>query len=291
MPNRRATSRTVKFARPNPHTCALALAFAFAAPTFATPARAQQSLAPVAPSGQTITPAFEGWYQNADGTYSLSFGYFNRNSAEVVDVPVGDNNFIAPGAPNQGQPTHFDVRRHWGVFAVTVPSNFGDKRVVWTLKFRGQTYAIPGSLRPEWQIDAIEGEASADNTPPRISFTTGGAEGRGPLGITSAPYSVAVGKPLALTVYVKDDARAEPVAKSAAPVDVAWFVHQGVGTVTFAPSTARLTPSGGTSSTSAVFSAPGEYLLRIRANDSPVASAGHAQCCWSNAFVRVTVTP
>jgi hypothetical protein len=251
---------------------------------------AQQSLAPISPVGQTVTPVFEGWYRNRDGTYSLSFGYFNRNAAEELDVPVGENNFLSPGAANQGQPTHFHPRRHWGVFAVTVPADFGEKKLVWTLTFRGQSYAIPGSLKPDWQIDAVEGEASADNTPPRVSIA-GGPEAQGPGGTTTGPLRIAVGAPLALAVMAKDDARAEPIAKSAAPVDLTWFMHQGPGAVKFAPATAKLTPTGGTMNTTATFSLPGEYVLRVRANDAAVASAGHAQCCWTNAFVRVTVTP
>ncbi len=261
--------------------------------SFAIPvtARSQTSLAPASPSGGTVTPAFEGWYKNPDGTFSISFGYFNRNTAEAPDVPVGENNFVSPGAQNQGQPSHFEPRRHFGVFAVVVPADFGEKKVVWTLKFRGQTYAIPGSLRPEWQIDAIEGEASADDTPPVLSFVAGGPTGHGPLGMTTGPLTVAVGKPLSVTVLVKDDGKAEPIARSAAPVDLTWFKHQGPGAVTFAPSTFRLTPTGGTATTSVSFSQPGDYMLRVRANDSPAVTAGHAQCCWSNAFVRVTVTP
>jgi len=35
--------------------------------------------------------------------------------------------------------------------------------------------------------------------------------------------------------------------------------------------------------------AAGEYIVRVRANDSSVAGAGHSQCCWSNGFVKVTV--
>jgi len=97
---------------------------------------AQTPLAPSTPSGQTATPAFEGWYKNADGTFSLSFGYFNRNTAEVLSVPTGLDNFISPGDANQGQPTFFYPRRHWGVFAVKVPADFGTKKVVWTLKVR-----------------------------------------------------------------------------------------------------------------------------------------------------------
>lgn len=251
---------------------------------------AQQSLAPIGPSGQTVSPAFEGWFKNRDGSFSLSFGYLNRNSAEEIDIPIGANNFIAPGAANQGQPSHFSARRHWGVFAVRVPADFGEKKVVWTIKFRGQAYEIPGSLRAEWEIDAIEGEASADNTPPRVTID-GGTESQGPAGSPALSMQAIVGKPLPINVSVKDDARAEPIARSAAPVDVTWFLHQGPGTVKFAPPTARLTPTGGSSMTTATFSMPGEYLLRLRANDSPMAGAGHAQCCWTNAFVKVVVTP
>src|SRR5690242_11023346 len=68
-------------------------------------------------SGQTVTPAFEGWYKNADGTFSISFGYYSRNAAEIVDVPIGPNNNISPGDANQGQPSRFYPKRHWGVFA------------------------------------------------------------------------------------------------------------------------------------------------------------------------------
>src|SRR5437868_5559303 len=101
---------------------------------------AQAPLAPASAAGQTATPAFEGWYKNPDGTFSLSFGYYNRNTAEVLSVPVGSDNFIAPGDANQGQPTYFYPRRHWGVFAVKVPADFGDKKIVWTLKVRGKTF-------------------------------------------------------------------------------------------------------------------------------------------------------
>src|SRR5690242_12574540 len=99
------------------------LAVAVAALALAAPGRGQ-SLAPIRPSGQTVTPVYEGWYRNPDGTFSLSFGYYNRNGREALDVSVGDSNSISPGPANQGQPTHFEARRHWGVFAVVVPANF-----------------------------------------------------------------------------------------------------------------------------------------------------------------------
>ena len=255
-------------------------------------AAAQNSLTPVSPRGQTVTPAFEGWYKNRDGTFVLSFGYFNRNSDEQVDVPVGEDNFIAPGPANQGQPTHFHPRRHWGVFGVTVPADFGDKKVAWTLRLRGQTVVISGSLNPDWQIDALEGEATADNSPPSLAFSEGGTYAQGPLGIATGPIAAKVGVPLVIPLWVKDDGKVEPVVRGpGSPVALRWFLHQGAGEVRFAPDSIKLTPTGGTASTSVTFSQPGDYLLRVRTNDSPVASAGHAQCCWTNGFVRVTVAP
>jgi hypothetical protein len=251
-------------------------------------ARAQTPLAPASPSGQTATPAFEGWYRNSDGTYSLSFGYFNRNTAEVLAVPAGPENFLSPGDANQGQPTWFYPRRHWGVFAVKVPADFGDRKVVWTLTVRGKTYAIPGSLRPEWQIDALEGEAGSNNTPPALSVDEGGPEGRGPGGVTGE-RTATVGKPITITVTAKDDGAS--LVRGGYPVTLAWFTHQGPAQVVFGTPAAKLTPKGGTSSTTATFAKPGDYIVRVRATDSDVATGGHSQCCWSNAFVRVRVTP
>ena len=32
--------------------------------------------------GQNVVPAFEGWEANPDGTFSMVFGFFNRNCQE-----------------------------------------------------------------------------------------------------------------------------------------------------------------------------------------------------------------
>jgi hypothetical protein len=73
-------------------------------------------------------------------------------------------------------------------------------------------------------------------------------------------------------------------------VTLTWFLHQGAAGVTFMPPTARIPVTGGSTTTSVAFRQPGSYVLRVRANDaSGVAPAGHAQCCWSNGFVKVTV--
>src|SRR5438309_4739168 len=166
--------------------------------------RAQRlPLEPRHDSGQGVTGAFEGWFKNQDGTLSLLFGYYNRNQKEDLEIPIGPNNRIDPGGPDQGQPTHFLPGRQWGVFTVTVPADFGANKLTWTLVSNGQTLAVPGSLNPLWEINAFK-EPTIGNTPPIIRFNSN-ISVQGPRPISTA-LSAAVGKPLTLTVAVSDDA-------------------------------------------------------------------------------------
>ena len=119
-------------------------------------------------AGQGITPAFEGWFRNQDGTFSILVGYYNRNMKQTIDIPIGPDNKIEPGGPDQGQPTHFLPGRGWGPWSITVPKDFGDKELNWTITANGQTNTIPVNIKPLWEIspfiDAI------NNTPPFLSF-------------------------------------------------------------------------------------------------------------------------
>ena len=99
----------------------------------------QLPMEPVHDSGQSIAGAYEGWFPNQDGTYSLLVGYFNRNVKEELDIPIGPNNRIDPGGPDQGQPTHFLPRRQWGMFTVAVPKDFGSQKITWTIIAHGKT--------------------------------------------------------------------------------------------------------------------------------------------------------
>jgi hypothetical protein len=49
--------------------------------------------------------------------------------------------------------------------------------------------------------------------------------------------------------------------------------------------------NGGRNTTTATFSAPGEYTLRLQANDSSGEGGAGFQCCWTNAHVAVKVKP
>jgi hypothetical protein len=268
----------------------------------AAPLAAQQDLplAPVPGVGLHVSPWFEGWYQNPDGTFTLSFGYYNRNEEEAIDIPLGEDNRIEPAEFDGGQPTTFGPGRERGVFAVTVPGEYADRDVVWTLRNRDGTYSVPGrvtSTAYDLGIMSSDGEGNfvfppmaEGSVPPALSLSETGPIGRGPGGIASDQSLTArVGSPLTVAVWVDDSAsRREPV-----PLNVTWSKHVGPGAVEFQPGSSRAIPiSTREASTAVTFSAPGEYVLRARAdNHAQRDSRPGEQCCWTNGFIRVTVTP
>jgi len=89
--------------------------------------------------GQTLEPAYEGWMPNQDGSFTMYFGYMNPNWEEQLDIPVGPDNKFEPGAPDQGQPTHFYPRRNPFLFTIRVPKEFGEKELIWTVTSHGKT--------------------------------------------------------------------------------------------------------------------------------------------------------
>ena len=263
---------------------------------------------PHARFGDSVTPAFEGWFDNPDGSHSLLFGYYNRNSEQELDIPVGPDNNIQPGGPDDGQPTHFLTGRQFGVFIVTVPKGFPSNRTVtWSLTANGQPIAIPATLKPEYNIDPYE-EAAAQNTPPAIHLVEHGKTVQGPLA-TAFHRSASVGAPIDLSLWATDDNKYTsgsnaPRSKLGDPIRLTWAKYRGPGGVRFGRDhpTFQITSGGiklddpvsGTASTTATFDRPGEYWLQITANDfSGIggAASGGAACCWTNAIVKVDVKP
>lgn len=103
--------------------------------------------------GQTVSPAYEGFEVNEDGSYNLLFGYMNRNWLEELDIPVGEENFFSPGPADRGQPTHYLPRRNRFMFKVRVPADFGEQELVWTLTTQGETKKAYATLRPDLLVD------------------------------------------------------------------------------------------------------------------------------------------
>ena len=259
----------------------------------------QLPLEPSRESGQSVTGGYEGWFGNPDGSYSLLFGYFNRNKKQELDIPVGPNNRIEPGGPDYGQPTHFLPRRQVGVFTVTVPKDFGTKKLTWTLTANGETTVIPASLDPLWEVSPLI-EASG-NTPPFISLEEGALGVNGPCG-HSVSLTTTFPNPLTLTTWVTDEGKLGLSVGSATndPVKIRWSKFRGPGAVTFADNRPELekieskvtaaSAFRGRATTTAIFSEPGEYQLRVVANDE-TGEFGRGVCCWSNAQVKVSVKP
>src|SRR3954469_14420126 len=100
-------------------------------------------------SGQGVSPVYEGFDVNPDGTFNLWFGYMNRNYEEELDIAAGPENTFEPGG-DRGQPTHFATRRHKDVFKVVVPKDFGEQKLVWKLTAHGQTESITATLNRVW---------------------------------------------------------------------------------------------------------------------------------------------
>ncbi len=222
--------------------------------------------------GELLSPAFEGWWPNDDGTYKLFFGYMNSNWQQQFDVPVGPDNYFqiveagelddleksayVAEIADMGQPTHFYPRRNPFLFTIDVPADFGDKELVWTLNAQQHSARAYGSLLADYRID-----------PQVISTEVGGAFGSlddrlrdniaPQLTVEGDNYLRArVGEPLQLAVHANDpddfparSSRKPPstpagiyrppssiVAASGPGLRFSWIVYRGPADVaTFTP--------------------------------------------------------
>src|SRR4051812_16169323 len=240
--------------------------------------------------GELVSPVFEGWFRDESGTLHVSFGYFNRNFSQELDVPIGPDNRFEPGPPDQGQPTHFIPRRQWGAFAVAVPKDLerrfiAEKRsLIWTLRANGQTVSIPANIGPAYAIDALK-EPTVGNTPPVLRFEGAPASGTGPLGAKTTIKAV-VGTPVTVKVGITDDKRALPQKRNNG-VTLNWIRYRGAGAVTLADATKAVPEGNGDATITATFAEPGEYVLRVEASDTEIHDF---HCCWSNGYIHASVS-
>ena len=257
--------------------------------------------------GTSITGSMEGWFENPDGTKTFIVGYLNRNAKQEIDVPIGPNNSIEPGGPDYGQPTHFMPHRQLGMFTVTVPKEFtAQQRLTWTITVNGRTNSIPLKLTPDYILQPFK-DVAVGNTPPIIRFTPTGPTIQGPIAAISraSTMTAKVGQPLSLPMWATDDGKytsgsnAQP-RNLPPPIELDWSKYRGPGTITFekAKPAVKILAGGpvgvefrGEASTTATFSAPGEYVLHLNVDDFSGRGSGETGCCWTTAMVKVTVTP
>jgi hypothetical protein len=250
----------------------------------------QPHVLPLGPNrerGASVTPAYEGWYKNDDGSFTMLIGYYNRNSKEPLTIPIGPNNRIEPGDPDQGQPTYFEVGRQWGVFVIKVPKDFGNKVIKWTLTVNGETQTIPFALNPAYPITPFK-ELGMGNEPPALAFSEGGPKVSGPPVGVAATLSGAARQPIPISVWV-EDVKEKTRDKTVNVATVSFHKYRGPGDVTFEKARLSATKQGEMITASATFSAAGEYLLRVQANDESGEGGAGFQCCWTNTYVKVTV--
>jgi hypothetical protein len=229
-------------------------------------------------TGQNVAPEFEGWEHNPDGTWSMVFGYLNRNYEEELDIPVGPNNNVTLGSGvggDQGQPEHFYPRRQRFLFKVVVPADWDKtQKVVWTLTSHGRTDRASGWLQPEWELseDVIVennggGVPDPANKPPSLTTT-------GPDQTITLPNAAT------LTASATDDGLPKPYRRApsnpdrdAEPrrprgVQIKWIQYRGPGKVTFEPAASAVIYGQPVDLASKVsFSAPGTYVIRATAFD------------------------
>jgi len=214
-------------------------------------------------SGQSVSPSYEGWTPNADGSFTMYFGYMNSNWQQEFDIPIGPQNGIEPGGPDQGQPTHFYPRRNPFLFTVQVPRDFGNKELIWTITSSGKTERAYASLKTDYQIDpqVISTEVGGDFGSLRDELRTNISP---ELTVVETKRSVKTDEPVTLTAIAKDPdniparrapakppAEGQPVTISAAalyrpPSSIvassgpglrfSWIVYRGnAAAVTFSP--------------------------------------------------------
>jgi hypothetical protein len=141
---------------------------------------------------------------------------------------------------------------------------------------------VPGSLKPEQQID-VHKDTETANTPPVVKVP--------------GPQKAKVGQPLELKIQVTDDGlpkqpkRPDPEGRTG--LHVTWAKYRGPGQVTF---TRLATPvTNGTATTTVSFSAPGSYVVQATADDGSVYLTSQGQnvpgfaCCWTPANISVSV--
>lgn len=277
---------------------------------------------PLAPSNAMdnfVAPYFDGFYQNADGTYTLSFGFLNRNDEDLIEIALGEDNFIEPAEYDGGQPTTFPVvgysgfggPRERGTFGVVVPADFeGD--VWWTVTTNGYTTKVPGRLESPGQIitgayELSTGPMAAGSLRPAIRFTENGPDGWGIEGVEhSEELTTSVGEPVEVRFWASDRGERE-----LGPVNMTLWKHQGPvgGEITFeslSPAPANATagrgrgarpPGPGPVATTqsvllptegpqaheghfmATFDTPGRYVIRIRIDNFRAPDSMPGQQC------------
>jgi hypothetical protein len=224
---------------------------------------------------------YDGYVKNKDGTYTLSFGYFNMNHVDVRIAPGDDNTFL-PGPADRNQPILFLRGRHRFACSIVVLPEF-DGKLQWTVRFAGKTSTTTAKvLDPLYELELnSEKRATAGldlakaprgvcvNRAPGVQVINPLADiNAGADTLAATAFAARVDQELPLNGSVEDDGLPRD-----SKVMVAWKKVSGPGTVTFSDTSQP--------ATRARFSTPGVYEIELSAADTE-----HT----SNVKIKVTVS-
>jgi hypothetical protein len=258
-----------------------------------------------------VIPIFDGWIHEDDGSATLCLGYFNLNFDEALEIPLGPNNYIEPARFDGGQPTYFNPvpmhaqnkQRHYCVMTFNVFEGETES-IVWHLGRNYKEYSVPAhTVSEHFRVNDIffptDRADRGGSMAPLVRFVEpAGPEGigKGLRGGKRASASATVGRPLRLVLAVnqpspEDYPEVAPYTGEPKTFEVTWQKYSGppevLGVVTFSENEFRVGPGEALAETTALFREPGDYVLLVQ-----VLGGGYDnQCCWTNGYVDVTVSP
>ncbi|HXG94497.1 MAG TPA: hypothetical protein VNN73_19295 [Blastocatellia bacterium] len=230
---------------------------------------------------QPIYLQYDGYVKNKDGTYTLSFGYFNMNHVDVKIEPGADNAF-APDPADRNQPIVFLKGRHRFACSIIVPADF-DGKLQWTVRFAGKSSTTTAkTLDPLYELElnsakkataGLNFEEAAKgvcvNRAPSVQVINPLADvNAGADTLAATNFAARLDQELTLNGSVEDDG----LPRGSRTI-ISWKKNSGPGTVTFSDADQAVTR--------ARFSAPGVYELEMTATDTE-----HT----SSVKIKVTVT-
>ncbi len=273
------------------------------------------------PSGQPVIPAFEGWWEQDDGSYELCFGYFSANTEEALDIPLGRRQLhraarvrrcpadaFRSGAVRTpevllhvygkcaGELSH---RRAGGGLDAPCPgahsySARGYPRVTGYI-LNEREAADRSALWEELLARAGPGDDVTRLSPGKragvgrsssfVSSRHPVPEGRGREGVFSGPVTVQVGEGLPLSVSPSGNRTEDHPAGGSGGSSTRVQDRSRSRSIHWR----RGRKMRYEASTVVTFDAPGSYSLRVQAIENINSFERH--CCWTNGYVEVDVAP
>ena len=258
-------------------------------------AAAQLPLQPARDAGQSVTAAFEGWYQNpgrhlhAAGRLLQSQHQADARHSRRTEQPHRARR------PRLRAAHALPAAAAVGRLTIKVPEGF--RRQATHLDHRRQRPDHHAADRRDQGLPdrAVQGSRAGQRAAEDSVRSEGAGVSRGRRSALARRSTGTVGQPVTLERH-RHRRRADNDPDLIADSVEAAADQRVRGASTAASATSRFAsarPSvdkDGKVTTTATFSQPGDYILRAQVNDRSGEGGGGFQCCWTNAHVKVTIT-